>query len=380
MQLIMPDDLEPIDHLINDELNSAKMLHGESIQEWPQKWHSLMIPKRPLVIGLPVAEAKFLTGDRSQLTNFHHMDLYEVTLRAQVLKVSSYVVQCALGQKYKETQQTQIEDTNQEKTLFVCNGSVWANALSSSVNGTKYILTLHEYYEKVGSSHETSVARSPQQNGVLERRNQTLIEAARAIVDTRCTITQELVPPPDKALVITLKWIYKVKLDELGDVLSMEVKTAFLMVNLWEELWLANRTNFDPDKPNTCTSLKKALYGLKLSNHACDIATCMRARVIRLWPIEKCLNAVKRIFRYLKGTVHRGLWYPKDSSIALTAFADADHAGCQDTRRSTSGSIQLLGDRLCELVRQKGKKRCDIQYGKQKYIAFVQFVVLQSFG
>ncbi|GKF53309.1 hypothetical protein Tco_0160219, partial [Tanacetum coccineum] len=34
-----------------------------------------------------------------------------------------------------------------------------------------------------------------------------------------------------------------------------------------------------------------------------------------------------------------GLWYPKDSSIALTAFADADHAGCQDTRRSTSGSI-----------------------------------------
>ncbi|GJU47115.1 hypothetical protein Tco_1204381 [Tanacetum coccineum] len=55
---------------------------------------------------------------------------------------------------------------------------------------------------------------------------------------------------------------------------------------------------------------------------------------------------VKRIFRYLKGTVNRGLWYPKDSSIALTAFADADHAGCQDTRRSTSGSMQFLGDKL----------------------------------
>ncbi|GKE19375.1 hypothetical protein Tco_1426952, partial [Tanacetum coccineum] len=63
-------------------------------------------------------------------------------------------------------------------------------------------------------------------------------------------------------------------------------------------------------------------------------------------PTEKHLNAVKRIFRYLKGIVHRGLWYLKDSSIALTTFADADHAGCQDTRRSTSGSIQLLGDRL----------------------------------
>ncbi|GKE68710.1 retrovirus-related pol polyprotein from transposon TNT 1-94, partial [Tanacetum coccineum] len=48
---------------------------------------------------------------------------------------------------------------------------------------------------------------------------------------------------------------------------------------------------------------------------------------------------VKMIFLYLRGTVNRGLWYSKDSLIALTAFADADHAGCQDTRRSTSGSI-----------------------------------------
>ncbi|GKG23875.1 hypothetical protein Tco_0391911, partial [Tanacetum coccineum] len=62
-------------------------------------------------------------------------------------------------------------------------------------------------------------------------------------------------------------------------------------------------------------------------------------------PTEKHLNAVKRIFRYLKGTVHQGLWYPKDSSIALTAFADADHAGChQDIRHSTYGSMQFLGD------------------------------------
>nr|GEU69636.1 hypothetical protein [Tanacetum cinerariifolium] len=63
-------------------------------------------------------------------------------------------------------------------------------------------------------------------------------------------------------------------------------------------------------------------------------------------PTEKHLHAVKRIFRYLQGTVNRGLWYLKDSSIALTAFADADHAGCQDTRRSTSGSLLFLGDRL----------------------------------
>ncbi|GKC66093.1 retrovirus-related pol polyprotein from transposon TNT 1-94 [Tanacetum coccineum] len=61
-------------------------------------------------------------------------------------------------------------------------------------------------------------------------------------------------------------------------------------------------------------------------------------------PSEKHLKAVKKkdLSGILKVNVHRGLWYPKDSSFALTAFADADHAGCQDTRRSTSGSIQLL--------------------------------------
>ncbi|GJR81602.1 hypothetical protein Tco_0152387 [Tanacetum coccineum] len=53
-------------------------------------------------------------------------------------------------------------------------------------------------------------------------------------------------------------------------------------------------------------------------------AICMCARY-QARPTEKHLNAVKRIFWYLKGTVHRGLWYPKDSFFALTAFADADH-------------------------------------------------------
>ncbi|GJZ38072.1 retrovirus-related pol polyprotein from transposon TNT 1-94 [Tanacetum coccineum] len=352
----------------------------------------------------------------------------------------------------------------------------------------------------------------------------------------------ELVPPPDKAFVITLKWIYKVKLDELGGILKnkarlvargyrqeegidfeesfapvarleairiflafaahmnmvvyqMDVKTAFLNGNLREEVYVSQPDGFvDPDKPNYVYKLKKALYGLKqaprvwydmlssflISNdfskglvdptmfirregkelllvqiyvddiifaastpelcdlfakimcskfkmsmmgkisfflglqisqsprgifinqskyaleslkkygfESCDLvdtpmvekskldedkegkvvdpshycgmigtllyltasrpdlqfSICMCARY-QARPTKKHLNAEKRIFRYLKGTVHRGLWYPKDSSIRLTAFAYADHAGYQDTRRSTSGSIQLLGDRL----------------------------------
>nr|GEZ01538.1 retrovirus-related Pol polyprotein from transposon TNT 1-94 [Tanacetum cinerariifolium] len=61
-------------------------------------------------------------------------------------------------------------------------------------------------------------------------------------------------------------------------------------------------------------------------------------------PTEKHLKKVKRIFRYLRGTVNMGLWYPKGSSFKLTAFSDVDHAGCIDNRKSTSGGIQFLGD------------------------------------
>ncbi|GKA95433.1 hypothetical protein Tco_0817471, partial [Tanacetum coccineum] len=56
---------------------------------------------------------------------------------------------------------------------------------------------------------------------------------------------------------------------------------------------------------------------------------------------QKHLKEVKRIFKYLMG-----LWYPKDSGFELTSFSDADHAGCLDTRKSTSGGIQFLGDKL----------------------------------
>ncbi|GKE80119.1 hypothetical protein Tco_1550119, partial [Tanacetum coccineum] len=85
-------------------------------------------------------------------------------------------------------------------------------------------------------------------------------------------------------------------------------------------------------------------------------------------PIKRHLHAVKRIFRYLRGTINMGLWYSKDSCIALTAFADADHADCQDIRRSTSGSMQLLGDRLASWSSKK-QKSTTISSTEAKYIA-----------
>ncbi|GJZ38229.1 hypothetical protein Tco_0584420 [Tanacetum coccineum] len=50
-----------------------------------------------------------------------------------------------------------------------------------------------------------------------------------------------------------------------------------------------------------------------------------------------------------------GLWYSKDSCITLTTYVDADHAGCQDTRRSTSGSAQFLGEKLVSWSSKKQK-------------------------
>ncbi|GKE76758.1 hypothetical protein Tco_1542878, partial [Tanacetum coccineum] len=62
---------------------------------------------------------------------------------------------------------------------------------------------------------------------------------------------------------------------------------------------------------------------------------CMCARH-QVSPTKNHLEAIKRVFWYLRGTINWGLWYPKDTAMVLMAYADVEHAGCQDTRRSTS--------------------------------------------
>nr|GFA15076.1 retrovirus-related Pol polyprotein from transposon TNT 1-94 [Tanacetum cinerariifolium] len=74
-------------------------------------------------------------------------------------------------------------------------------------------------------------------------------------------------------------------------------------------------------------------------------ATCLCARY-QAKPTEKHLKEVKKIFRYLRGTVNTGLWYTKDSGFELTGFSDADYTGCNDTFKSTSGGAQFLGEKL----------------------------------
>ncbi|GJR41940.1 retrovirus-related pol polyprotein from transposon TNT 1-94 [Tanacetum coccineum] len=175
---------------------------------------------------------------------------------------------------------------------------------------------------------------------------------------------------------------------------QMDVKTAILNGKLKEEVYVSQPEGFvDQDNLSLVYKLKKALYGLKQVPRACprDLqgtpvdATLYRAMIGSLmyltssrpdliykvclcaWyqakPTEKHLHAVKRIFRYLKGTINMGLWYSKDTGMSLTTYSDADHVGCQDTRRSTSGSAQFLGDKLVSWSSKKQKRIAISNYG-----------------
>ncbi|GKE27946.1 hypothetical protein Tco_1443330, partial [Tanacetum coccineum] len=109
------------------------------------------------------------------------------------------------------------------------------------------------------------------------------------------------------------------------------------IVTPWILPWLRN-PNWDEDTqgkvvdPTHYRGMIGTLMYLTANRSDFTFAVCMYARY-QAKPAEKHSHAVKKIFKYLRGTVNRGLWYPKDSSIALTTYEDADYAGCQDTRR-----------------------------------------------
>ncbi|GJS74786.1 retrovirus-related pol polyprotein from transposon TNT 1-94 [Tanacetum coccineum] len=71
-------------------------------------------------------------------------------------------------------------------------------------------------------------------------------------------------------------------------------------------------------------------------------SVCLCARFQEA-PKTSHLEAVKRIFRYIKGTTHLGLWYPKGTGIETVVYADSDHAGDYVDRKSTSGICTFVG-------------------------------------
>nr|GEW02928.1 putative ribonuclease H-like domain-containing protein [Tanacetum cinerariifolium] len=124
-------------------------------------------------------------------------------------------------------------------------------------------------------------------------------------------------------------------------IFQVDVKTAFLNGKLKEEVYISQQEGFvDQDNPSHVYKLKKALYGLKQAPRA---------------------------------------WYNMLSSFLISqhfskAYADADHAGCQDTRRSTSESAQFLGDKLISWSLKKQKSTA-ISSTEAEYIALSSFGV-----
>nr|GEV24845.1 uncharacterized mitochondrial protein AtMg00810-like [Tanacetum cinerariifolium] len=114
-------------------------------------------------------------------------------------------------------------------------------------------------------------------------------------------------------------------------------------------------------------SMIGSLMYLTLSHPDIMFATCMCARY-QANPNEHHVSAIKRIFRYLKGTINLGLWYPKDSGFDLTVYSDAGHAGCHLDRKSTSGSFQFLGDKLV-CWSSKKQNYVSISTAESEYVA-----------
>ncbi|GJS29291.1 retrovirus-related pol polyprotein from transposon TNT 1-94 [Tanacetum coccineum] len=166
-------------------------------------------------------------------------------------------------------------------------------------------------------------------------------------------------------------------------VYQMDVKSAFLNGKLKEEVYVKQPPGFESNEfPNHVCKLDKALYGVKQASRAWYetlLAFLTEHKFVRgkidntLYqenPKESYLIVVKRIFRYLKGTLSLGLWYPKCSSFDIKGYSDSDYAGCNMDRKSTSGACQLLGGKL---VCWSAKKQQSIAMSsaKAEYVAVV---------
>nr|GEW50096.1 putative ribonuclease H-like domain-containing protein [Tanacetum cinerariifolium] len=113
----------------------------------------------------------------------------------------------------------------------------------------------------------------------------------------------------------------------------------------------------DPDGEDIDVHTYRSMIGslMYLTSSRPDImfVVCACAR-FQVTPKASHLHAVKRIFRYLKGKPHLGLWYPNDSPFDLVTYSDSDYAGASLDRKSTTGGCQFLG---CRLISWQCKKQ-----------------------
>nr|GEX84635.1 retrovirus-related Pol polyprotein from transposon TNT 1-94 [Tanacetum cinerariifolium] len=162
-------------------------------------------------------------------------------------------------------------------------------------------------------------------------------------------------------------------------VYQMDVKIMFLNGILREEVYVNQTDGFvDPENLNHVYKLKKALYGLKQDPP--DTPMVEKSKLDED-PQGKAVDPTR--YRGMIGTLMYLIdsrpdlvfamcmcarYQAKpDSCIALIAFADADHAGCQDTRKSTSGSMQLLDIRHHFIKEQVENDVVELYFVRTKY-------------
>ncbi|GJV48539.1 retrovirus-related pol polyprotein from transposon TNT 1-94 [Tanacetum coccineum] len=168
-------------------------------------------------------------------------------------------------------------------------------------------------------------------------------------------------------------------------VYQMDVKTVFLNGNLREEVYVSQSDGFmDKDNPNHVYKLKKALYGLKQAPHAWYdmLSSFLISQDFSKGSVDPTLF-IRREGKELLPKYGFDSCDPVDTSMVEKSkldedkegkaidpshYHDADHVGCQDTRRSTSGSMQLLGDRLVSWS-SKRQKSATISSTEAEYIA-----------
>ncbi|GKA77820.1 retrovirus-related pol polyprotein from transposon TNT 1-94, partial [Tanacetum coccineum] len=160
----------------------------------------------------------------------------------------------------------------------------------------------------------------------------------------------ELVPCLDKVLLIKLKWIYKVKTGEFGRVLKN--KARLVAQGLRQEEGINFEESFAPVAKIEAIRIFIANAAHKnIMIYQTNIKTAfLNGESKKSDSVDTPTVENSKLDEDLQGYP-----YSKDTGMSMTAYPDADHARCQDTRRNTSGSAQFLGDKLVSWSSKKQK-------------------------
>ncbi|GJX44647.1 retrovirus-related pol polyprotein from transposon TNT 1-94 [Tanacetum coccineum] len=203
---------------------------------------------------------------------------------------------------------------------------------------------MYTFYQRHPSEHHWTrdhpleqVNRNPSQPVRTRRQLETDGEMCMFTLTAEGIDFKELVAPVARLEVVRIFIMYVAR--KSFPVCQMDIKTTFLNGPLKKEVYVNQPDGFvDPHHPDNVYCLKKALYGLK--------------QALRVWYDELSNFLVSKGFS--KDSIDPTMFItkhgedillrdPKDTGFELTAFSDSDHAGCLDTRKSTSGGIQFLG-------------------------------------